>query len=319
MQQSSQGTQQRPRRITHRMAMTNGTQAFLELSSAPPGVDIFLGLAAMTYTRGWFRLHAAFPELISASRFAAFFAGIFAIWVAIGSPLETFDDLSLTVHMVQHLLLMSVAPPLILLGAPALPLLRGLPLSMARRVVSPVLRSGPVKWFGRLASHPLICWLAATFALIAWHVPALFELALRWDWLHELEHTTFLASGLLFWWPVVQPWPSAARWPRWSVPLYLFCATLPCDALSAFLVFCNHVVYSSYLIAPRVFGVSALEDQECAAAMMWTCVTIILLVPAVLITLEILSPHRAQLREDTCASLQEVSGRPLRTSELEVI
>ena len=117
------------------------------------------------------------------------------MWIAIGSPLEAFDDVSLTVHMVQHLLLMSVAPPLILLGAPALPLLRGLPQSMVRGVVGPILRWGPVKWFGRIVAHPAICWLAATFALIGWHLPAVFELALRWDWLHELEHATFLGTG----------------------------------------------------------------------------------------------------------------------------
>lgn len=299
--------------------MTNGTQALLQSWSAPLGVDVFLGLGALVYTRGWFRLHAVSPNLISIWRLAALLAGIISIWLAIGSPLEAFDDVSLTVHMVQHLLLMSVAPPLILLGAPELPFLRGLPQSMARGVVSPILRWGPVKWIGRVAAHPVICWLAATFALIAWHVPAVFQLALRWDWLHKLEHAFFLGSGIMFWWPVVQPWPSAARWPRWSIPLYLFCATLPCDALSAFLVFCNRVVYSSYLTAPRLFGMSALEDQECAAALMWTCVTIIFLVPAVLVTMEILSPHKAHPREETCASLRQVSGQSLPTTELEVI
>jgi len=77
--------------------------------------------------------------------------------------------------------------------------------------------------------------------------------------------------------------------------LYLFFATLPCDALSGFLVFCDRVVYSSYLSAPRLFGISALQDQECAAALMWTCVTIIFLVPAVIVTLDILSPQKEQL------------------------
>jgi cytochrome c oxidase assembly factor CtaG len=299
--------------------MTTGTQAVLQSWSTPLGVNASLSLAALVYTRGWFRLHAVFTKLISGWRLAAFFAGIVSVWIAIGSPVEAFDDVSLTVHMVQHLLLMAVAPPLILLGAPALPFLRGLPQSMARDVAGPILRWGWVEWFGRLITHPAICWLAATFALIGWHVPAVFELALRWDWLHELEHVMFFCTGLLFWWPVVQPWPSTARWPRWSIPLYLFCATLPCDVLSAFLAFCNRVVYSSYLSAPRVFGIPPLQDQECAAALMWTCVTIIFLVPAVLVTMEILSPHRAHLCEVTWPSSQEVSGQTLPTSRLEVI
>src|ERR1700731_2627366 len=120
--------------------MTSDAQAVLQSWSAPSRVNVSLCLGALVYTRGWFRLHAAFPNLISAWRLAAFLAGIVSLWIAIGSPLEAFDDVSLTVHMVQHLLLMAIAPPLILLGAPALPLLQGIPQSVARKVVSPLLR-----------------------------------------------------------------------------------------------------------------------------------------------------------------------------------
>lgn len=265
--------------------------------SPPVAVNASLCLAALVYTSGWIRLHAAFPKLISAWRLTAFLAGIAGIWFAIGSPLEAFDDVSLTVHMVQHLLLMAMAPPLLLLGAPALPLLHGLPRSLPRRFAAPFFRPGFMKSFARALTHPAVCWCAATFALIGWHVPAVFELALRWNWLHELEHASFLGTGLLFWWPIVQPWPSAARWPRWSIPMYLFCATLPCDALSGFLTFCDRVVYSSYLSAPILFGLSPLEDQQCAAALMWVCVTVIFLVPAVIVTMEILSHETAPVKE----------------------
>jgi len=278
--------------------VTSDAQAVLQSWSAPRSLNLTLCLTALIYLRGWYRLHAAFPKLISSWRLAAFVAGIFSVWIAIGSPVEAFDDVLLSVHMVQHLLLMAIAPALILLGAPALPLLRGLPQSVAREVLGPFLRWGLVKWFGRVVTHPAVCWLAPTFALIGWHVPAAFALALRWGWLHELEHTCYFATGLLFWWPVVQPWPSITRWPRWSIPLYLFCATLPCDVLSAFLAFCDRVVYSPYLLAPRVSSISPLQDQECAAALMWVCVTFIFLVPAVVVTLEILSPHTVPLPEN---------------------
>jgi putative membrane protein len=125
---------------------------------------------------------------------------------------------------------------------------------------------------------------------------------LRLDSLHKFEHATFFAAGLIFWWPVIQPWPSTARGPRWAIPLYLFAATLPCDALSGFLVFCDRVAYSSYLSAPRVFKMSPLQDQECAAALMWVCVTIIFLVPAVIVTMQILSPHRARPSQEPFAA-----------------
>ena len=282
-------------------ATTAELQSVLQTWSAPIGVNLALFLAVAIYARGWFRLHAASPDLISISRMVAFLAGIGSVWIAVGSPLNAFDDVSLTVHMIQHLLLMAIAPPLILLGAPALALLQGLPRPLAAKVVGPFLRWRFVKELGRVVSNPAICWLAAAIALIVWHVPAVFELALRWDWLHEIEHTSFLAAGLLFWWPVVQPWPSASRWPRWSIPLYLFFATLPCDALSGFLVFCDRVVYSSYLSAPKVFTLSALRDQELAAALMWTCVTFIFLIPAAVIAISILSPQRTRQADDTYA------------------
>jgi putative membrane protein len=286
--------------------------------SAPVAVDVSLCLAALFYARGWHRLRVVADRQFPFWRLAAFFAGLVAVWIAIGSPLQALDDVSLTVHMVQHLLLAAIAPPLLLLGAPELPLLRGLPQLLVRGVVIPFLRSSVTKKFGHVVSNPAICWLVATLALIGWHVPAVFELALRWDWLHKLEHASFLGAGLLFWWPVIQPWPSTPRWPQWSIPLYLFAATLPCDALSGFLSFCDRVVYSSYISAPGVFGLSPLADQQCAAALMWVAVTFIFLTPAVLVTLRILSPRKSVLPDDPAAAPQRFSRDSLLDSNVEV-
>jgi putative membrane protein len=298
--------------------MTPNAQAILESWSAPIGVNLSLCLAALVYTNGWLHLRKKFPDLISAGRIAAFFAGIISLWIAVGSPLDAFDDVSLPVHMVQHLLLMAIAPPFILLGAPALPLLQGIPQSMARGVVGPCLRWYLVKRLARFVSNPAVGWLAAALALIGWHVPAAFELALRSHSWHELEHISFFGTGLLFWWPVVQPWPSTARWPRWSIPLYLFSATLPCDALSGFLAFCDRVVYPSYLSAPPILTISPLQAQQCAAALMWTCVTIIFLVPAVVITIQILSPELANLPAQPWPALNTIAGQSIDASKPEV-
>jgi putative membrane protein len=298
--------------------MNTDAQVVLQSWSAPVVAEASLCLAALIYARGWNRLRLAANRQFPVWRLAAFFAGVVTIWIAICSPLQAMDDVSLTVHMVQHLLLAAIAPPLILLGAPELPLLRGLPQSLVRGVVSPFLRLPFTKKFGHLASNPTVCWLVFTLALIAWHVPAVFELALRWDWLHKLEHASFLGTGLMFWWPVVQPWPSTPRWPEWAIPLYLFSATLPCDALSGFLTFCDRVVYPSFISAPRVFGLSPLEDQECAAALMWVAITIIFLVPAVLVTLKILAPSNSDLPDDPTDKLQRFLGKSLHDSNLEV-
>jgi putative membrane protein len=264
-----------------------------EVHDSPP-ILLMLALMvlALVYLRGWYRLRNAFPNVLSVWQLAAFMGGLISLWAAAGSPLAGMDHYLLTAHMAQHLLLMTVAAPLILLGAPAVALLHGIPQRFVLSSLRPFLRYPPVRRAGRIITHPLFCWLASTATVIGWHVPTLFELGMRSQRWHEFEHACFLAAGLLFWLPVVQPWPSLARWPQWSVPLYLFLATLPCDALSAFLTFCNRVVYPHYRSAHRLFDISALGDQECAGALMWVWVTFAYLVPAAVVTVQMLSPRR---------------------------
>jgi cytochrome c oxidase assembly factor CtaG len=147
-----------------------------------------------------------------------------------------------------------------------------------------------VKTIGRLLGRPQVCWLCASAALVLWHIPAIFALGMRSAVWHFVEQSSFLAAGLLFWWPVVQPWPGSSI-PDLSMILYLFFATLPCDILSGFLVFCDRVVYPVYSSSSHLFGFSALDDQQCAAALMWTTVTVIYLVAGTVLTLRLLSPR----------------------------
>ena len=297
--------------------MTSAAQKIFASWSAPIMVIEILVLTSLVYLVGWLRLRGAFHDLISAWRLAAFLAGIFSLWIAIGSPLNAFDDVSLIAHMVQHLLLMVMAPPLILLSAPALPLLQGLPRSMAHSFVGPFLRWSWVKHVGHFITNPAICWLSAALALMGWHVPGAFEMALHSPVWHEAEHASFFGAGVLFWWPVVQPWPSTARWPRWSVPLYIFCGTFPCDALSGFLAFCDRVVYKSYLHAPQILTSSPLQDQEFAAALMWTSTTIIFLIAAALVTIQILSPKNAPISSRAWARLKKITDDSAQASKPE--
>jgi putative membrane protein len=188
------------------------------------------------------------------------------------SPLAMLDHEFLTAHMVQHLLLMTVAAPLILLGDPL-------------KALSPWLPAQFGKLMQRI-THPVFCWLAGTCTVIGWHIPAVFALGMRSNLWHDVELVSFLAAGLLFWWPVIQPWIGVATWPLWSVPLYLFLASLPCDALSAFLTFCGRLVYPHYATAA-----SALADQERAGALMWVWVTFVYLAPAAAVAMRILEPR----------------------------
>jgi putative membrane protein len=278
--------------------MTHGTASLSLWEFTTIAMNVSLVLAAVIYIRGWFSARNTFPLRFSAYRLASFLLGILCVWIATGSPVESLVHFSLTFHMVQHLLLMAIAPPLILFGAPVLPLLSGLPQTIVQRVVVPILSWNVVKRIGRLLTHPAFCWLSASFVLIGWHVPTIFEHAMRRHWLHELERASFFGMGLLFWWPVIQPWPSIAKCPRWVIPFYLFCATLPCDALSAFLVFCDRVVYTSYLHTPGALNFSPLQDQDFAAALMWVTETVILMVPAVVITLKLLSPRTSSVQQN---------------------
>ena len=205
--------------------------------------------------------------------------GAATLWTAVASPLAHLDHHLLTAHMVQHLLLMLLAAPLILLGARSIIVAHGL------RHPSVVLER-----LGIISTYPTSCWLAGALTVIVWHVPAVFELALQSHFWHEFEHGSFFLAGILFWWPVIQPVPGLVT--GWSVPLYLFFATLPCDALSAFLTFCGHVVYKPYLSGGGHFRLTPLEDQALAGALMWVGVTFAYLVPALFVTAKLLSDER---------------------------
>jgi putative membrane protein len=212
----------------------------MQSGSLPLAITSGLVMTALVYLRGWLCLRNAFPNLIPVWRLAAFVSGLVSAWAAVASPLATLDHQSLTIHMMKHLLLMTVAAPLILAGAPAFPLVCGLQKLFIRS--GRPLASLPGRWLENYLRHPVWCWLAGTAAVIGWHLPIAFQSGMRSHGMHILEDVSFLVAGLLFWWPIVQFSPSTARSPRWSMALYLFLATLPCDTLSAFLVFCNRLV-----------------------------------------------------------------------------
>jgi cytochrome c oxidase assembly factor CtaG len=158
-------------------------------------------------------------------------------------------------------------------------------------LLGPLFRRPLAQQFGRALSLPALCWIISALTLIGWHVPALFALGMHSEVWHGVEQASFLGAGFLFWLPVIQAWPAASMGPQWSTLLYLFLATLPCDILSGFLVFSDRVAYPMYFSMPRHFGFSVLEDQQCAAALMWTCVTLVYLVPAAILSTRLLSPR----------------------------
>ena len=236
-----------------------------------------LGVATAAYMRGWFLLRGIRHGDAAVWRALSFLAGGSLSLVVFASAVANVDHRWLTAHMLQHLVLMTIAAPLILAAEPGIMLhhcvSRWYP-------VASLTHANMVRPLVPLFNHPIFCGVVSTGCILTWHIPIIFALCMRSNGLHIFELGTFFAAGIIFWCPVIQPWPAAIKRERWLIPIYLFLATIPCDALSAFLTFCGRVVYPAYVPTPGHLQ-SALADQELAGAMMWVWVTFAYLVPSV--------------------------------------
>lgn len=211
-------------------------------------------------------------RLVRRGQVWSFGAGMVAVAVALAPPLDNAVDRSLTVHMVQHVILLSVAAPLVALGAPlptllwALPpRLRGAGLRLWRRAMASQRGSGWLGWLaGALVVQSVVMW--------AWHAPALFGAALRQPALHALEHSSFLATSVVLWWVL-----TARRSRRGAAALAVFVASFPGTALGAALLLAPHPWYPEYV---RTTADAALGDQQTAGVVMWSFVGLIYVVAA---------------------------------------
>jgi cytochrome c oxidase assembly factor CtaG/ferredoxin len=266
-----------------------------------------LALTALVYLRGWRALRLRDPGRWPAGQAIAFLGGLLALFVALGSPLEPFTALLLQAHMAQHVLLLMVAPPLLWLGAPVFPLVRGLP-APVRSFLAPVFGSPRLHALFRRLTHPVGALIVLVVATWAWHAPALYELALRSDGWHYVQHACFLAAGLIFWHPVVRPYPARPAWSQWLLVPYLIAADVQNTALSALLTFSDTPLYPHYAAVPRLGGASALEDQAAAGVLMWVPGSLAYLVPLFVIGVGLLYPpaKRAARR----VSLPVLGGAP---------
>jgi cytochrome c oxidase assembly factor CtaG/ferredoxin len=255
-------------------------------------------LLGIIYFRGWLKLRKQVPHRFDGWRLTSFLSGVGAVFLALDSPLDTFSNLLLQVHMIQHLLLMMVAPPLLLLANPFLPLLVGLPRPFVREAIRPFLLWTVCKRLGRWLTHPKVTWILFVVMTLGWHAPPLYEVTLRSPTWHIVEHACFLGSGVLFWWPVVQPWPSRPHWPEWAIIPYLLLADVSNTVLSAFLTFSDRVLYPTYSLVPQLPGMNALSDQHAAGAIMWVPGSIVYLIPAAIISMRFLSPRRHTGRDE---------------------
>jgi cytochrome c oxidase assembly factor CtaG len=268
--------------------MSPTLDAFLRSWPFDPWLSAALVVTAAIYLRGWRLLQRRDGRRWHGGQLTAFLGGLAAIFLALASPVEPFAALLLQVHMVQHLLLTMAAPPLLWLGAPLLPLLRGLPRPVRVYWAAPLLRFRVLRRLVGRLTHPaaaLAVFIAATWL---WHIPPAYELALRSAGWHYVQHLCFLAAGLLFWYPVVRPYPSRPGWSLWLLLPYLILADVQNTVLSALLTFSPRVLYPYYTEVPRLAGVSALEDQAAAGVLMWVPGSAAFLLPLFGIALRLL-------------------------------
>ena len=273
-----------------------------------PAVVLSVGLLAALYLRGWWRLRRI-PRTRDAApawRLAAYLVGLASLIVALCSPLELLSELSFTAHMIQHQLLIMVAPPLLLLGEPFPLILWALPPRLRRRVGRLVTRPGPVRRVLGVLTWMPVTGALYTLVLVGWHYPPAYEAALRQPVLHDIEHLSFFGAAVLFWWPVVNPAPRFRHLTSgvmYGARIgYLILATAQNTLLGAVLGLAERVFYPSYAAAPRLLlDWSAVEDQAFGGGVMWSGSHMFLL--AVLVLL-----HRAMDAEGRKA---DARARPI--------
>jgi len=251
-------------------------------------------LTAFVFVRGWLRGRRVFRENADLMRLVSFLGGLLALFLATQSPLDAFDQFSLSAHMAQHLLLLMIAPPLLLMARPVVPLLRGLPKSFLKDGLAPFLRWHPLRQVVNCLVSPPVAFTLFAVSSLGWHLPGLYELALSSPAWHRLEHACFFWTGILFWWHVIQPVPGKPHWPKWTVIPYLVAGDVVNTVISAALVFSGRVIYPSY--ARIHYGsLTPLEDQILAGGIMWVPGSLIYLVPVVAAVVQLLSPEKFQV------------------------
>jgi putative membrane protein len=254
--------------------MRDGAVTLANHSASSPGVwaawslepvtVALLALAALLYGVGAARLHRRGRPL-AIRRTVAFYAGLSILAAALLSPLHSLAELLLSAHMVQHLLLILVAAPLLVHGAAAVPVMVALPPNIRRGARTIRSRVAPAY---RLALHPVIVGSVHALVMWSWHLPALYRAGLQSSVVHALEHASFLVTALLFWTLVM----GAGRRRRATIGagiLVVFATMLQSSALGAVLTFATRPLYTVHVVRAPEWGIGPLVDQELAGLIMW--------------------------------------------------
>jgi putative membrane protein len=241
-------------------------------TSVDLGIALVLALSALLYALGLSRLwrRGGVGAVVAPWRACLYLLGLAVVALALLSPLDALAHLLFSAHMVQHVLIIFVAAPLLALGAPPVPVLWGLPRPL-RLAVVPLWRSGtPLRRVSLALTHPVVVWTIGAAVLWFWHIPGPYQAAVRSPVIHVLEHATMLASALLFWWVVVPQPIGRRRLDGGSATLLVFAAKVQAGTLGVLITFVPEPLYPIYEAGAASFGRTLLEDQHLAGLIMGT-------------------------------------------------
>lgn len=218
------------------------------------GTALLVGL--YLYGIGPLRRKYHLADEVKRGQVIAFLLGVFSIFLALVSPLDELGDSYLfSAHMVQHLFITIVGPPLLLMGTPGW-------------LLRPLWRNRTIFLIARVFTFPALAFFLYNADFWLWHAPPLYNATLENQGIHILEHVTFIVFGVLYWWPILSPSEELPRLSLGGQVLYIFLAGMPTVALGAGLTFLPPL-YAPYLAAPRIWGLSAAVDQQLGGLIMW--------------------------------------------------
>jgi putative membrane protein len=271
----------------------------------PPFIAMPLLLTAALYGLGTTRMRRRTAYRTSFVWPILWFAlGWTSLVIALDSPLHELGEQLFWVHMTQHEILMLISAPLLVLGRPLIVFLWALP-SVWRERAAALGSSQTFKKGCAVVSAPLPAWLVSALALWMWHIPCLFDQTLRSEWIHAAQHTTFLVTALIFWWPVLNRTPALGYG---GALVYVFTTILHTSVLGALLTFAPQAWYSSYLVTAPAWHLTALEDQQIGGLIMWIPAGTVLLIVALVLLVRWMKESQTRWQYTRIAELRRASG-----------
>ncbi len=254
-------------------------------------VILILLLAGILYTRGWTRLRKnrrgsrkETPGLAAGWRLGSYLGGLLVLGLALLSPIDVLGGQLFYMHMIQHLLLVMLAPPLLLIANPLPFVLWGMPDALRLRTGQLLRRDAGFRQSIRTLTPPGWVWMIFIAVFLGWHDPNAYNAALQWAWVHDLEHITFFGTALLFWWHVTGAGPRIHKRLPAGLQIAFVLITVPINMLAGIgITFSREPIYTYYTHVPRLWGLSVMEDQMLGGSIMWIAGSMMYLIAALVL------------------------------------